>query len=75
MKSESIERLQGMRNVGRITAERLYSLGIESPDDMLRADPEQLYERLKALSGGKLDPCVLYQFRGAIQDRPWWECK
>ncbi len=32
-------------------------------------------EKLKAKSGGKLDRCVLYQFRGAKLGKPWWTCK
>ncbi|GBE17694.1 pathogenicity locus [archaeon BMS3Abin16] len=74
-KSESIRRLQTLRNIGRITAEKLYSIGVKTPEQMGRSDPEELYERLNMISGGEVDRCVLYQFRGAVFDLPWPECK
>ncbi|NQT47674.1 MAG: DNA polymerase IV, partial [Chloroflexi bacterium] len=33
-KAEAIKRLQSLCNVGPVTAERLYSLGIETPEQM-----------------------------------------
>lgn len=74
-KDESIKKLQSLRNVGRKTAEELYSLGIKTPEQVKSSDPEKLYEKLRKRKGGKLDRCVLYQFRGAVEDRPWPECK
>jgi len=74
-KSESIKGLQSLRNIGPKTAERLYSLGIKTPGQMRKSDPEKLYERLRNKEGGRLDRCVLYQFQGAVRDIPWWECK
>ncbi len=74
-KSESIRRLQTLRNIGPTTAEKLYSIGIKTPEQMRKSDPEELYERLNMISGGKVDRCVLYQFRGAVFDLPWPQCK
>jgi hypothetical protein len=74
-KAEALKRLQSLRNIGPVTAEDLYSIGIETPEHMKRSDPEELYETLKNAAGGKLDKCVLYQLRGAVLDRPWWDCK
>ncbi|MFQ5975523.1 MAG: helix-hairpin-helix domain-containing protein [Candidatus Hydrothermarchaeales archaeon] len=74
-KSESIKCLQTLRNIGPTTAEKLYSLGIKTPEQMRKSDPEELYERLNMISGGKVDRCVLYQFRGAVFDLPWPRCK
>jgi len=74
-KPESIKRLQTLRNIGPATAERLYSIGIKTPEDLKRSDPEKLYDRLRKKAGGRLDRCVLYQFQGAVRDVPWWECK
>ncbi len=73
-KKESLERLQTLCNVGPITARKLYGLGIKTPEQMKRADPEKLYEKLKRKCGGKLDRCVLYQFRGAKTGKPWPKC-
>jgi len=74
-KPESIKKLQTLRNIGPAMAERLYSIGIKTPEQMMNSDPEKLYERLRRKAGGKLDKCVLYVFQGAIHDVPWWECK
>ena len=74
-KAEALKRLQSLRNIGPVTAENLYSIGIETPEQMKRSDPEELYETLKNAAGGKLDKCVLYQLRGAVLDLPWWDCK
>ncbi|HUV03101.1 MAG TPA: helix-hairpin-helix domain-containing protein [Desulfobacteria bacterium] len=74
-KAAALKRLQSLRNIGPVTAERLYSIGIETPEHMTRSDPEELYETLKNAAGGKLDKCVLYQLRGAVLDLPWWDCK
>ena len=74
-KSEDIRRLQSVINIGKVTAEELYSVGIKTPEQLKKTDPERLYEKLKKKHGGKLDRCVLYQFRGAILGVSWWKCK
>jgi len=73
-KSEVIKSLQTLRNIGPATANRIYEIGIETPGQMARSDPQEIYERLKEKAGGKLDRCVLYQIQGAVLDIPWWEC-
>ena len=75
MKSKSLKDLESMKNIGKITAKRLYSLGVRSSKDMKNSNPKELYEKLKRKQGGKLDKCVLYQFRGAKLDKFWWKCK
>lgn len=74
-KLEAIKHLQSLRNIGRVTAERLYSIGIKTPKQMKQSDPEVVYDRLRKKMGGRLDKCVLYQCRGAVLSIPWWECK
>lgn len=74
-KENSLQDLQSVRNIGPVAAAELYSLGIKSSQQLKISDPEELYERLKKKKGGRLDRCVLYQFRGAIRDMPWPECK
>lgn len=71
----AMEDLQILRNIGPATAERLYSIGIKTSEQMKLSDPEELYEKLKKKEGGILDKCVLYQLRGAILDVPWPKCK
>jgi len=74
-RSEAIKRLQTLRNIGPATAEKLYSIGVETPEQLKRCNPEILYEKLRYKAGGKLDKCVLYQLQGAVLDIPWPECK
>ena len=74
-KEDSSKSLQTLRNIGPVTAERLYSIGIETPEQMKKSEPVELYEKLKYKNGGKLDRCVLYQLQGAVLDIPWPLCK
>ena len=74
-KKIAIKHLQELRNVGEATAEKLYAIGIKTPEQMMRSDPQEVYQKLKESAGGKLDRCVLYQMQGAVLDIPWWECK
>lgn len=74
-KKECLRGLQTLRNIGPKTAEELYGIGIRTPAQVINTNPEELYERLKRRNGGRLDRCVLYQFRGAKLGRPWPECK
>ena len=73
-KTEATKRLQSLRNIGPKMAEKLYLLGIKTPEQMMRSDPERLFEQLQVIDDN-VDPCELYVFRGAILDIPWWECK
>jgi len=34
--------------------------------DLAGRDPQELYERLEGLDGGRVDRCVLYVFRAAV---------
>jgi len=74
-KKDSLKSLQTLRNIGPVTAEELYSIGIKTPEQLKKSDPEGLYEKLKYKNGGKLDRCVLYQLQGAVLDVPWPLCK
>ena len=69
-KKDSLKSLQTLRNIGPVTAEELYSIGIKTPEQLKKSDPEELYEKLKYKNGGKLDRCVLYQLQGAVLDIP-----
>lgn len=73
-KSEAIKRLQILRNIGPKMAEKLYALGIKTPEQMKKSDPEELFKQLQTIDD-KVDPCELYAFRGAISNIPWWKCK
>ncbi|MFQ6082263.1 MAG: helix-hairpin-helix domain-containing protein [Candidatus Aminicenantia bacterium] len=71
---EIIKNLQTLPNIGPVMAEKLYLLGIKTPEQMKKSNPEELYERLQDIEG-KVDRCVLYIFRGAILNVSWWKCK
>ena len=53
--------LQSLRNIGPVTAEALYSIGIKTPEQFRQSDPEELYEefvnrqRKWATSGTKVN--------------------
>ncbi|NUN11544.1 TfoX/Sxy family DNA transformation protein [Candidatus Micrarchaeota archaeon] len=74
-KKESLKDLQSLMNIGESISEDLYSLGIRSASEFMTKDPEKLYAELKKKSGGKLDKCVLYTFKGAKLNKKWWLCK
>ncbi len=74
-KKKAIENLQSLRNIGPVTAERLYAIGITTPEQLKKFAPEKLYERLKTKEKGTLDRCVLYKLKGAKLDLPWTLCK
>lgn len=77
--------LQALPGVGPSIAADLRRLGVRSPRDLRRRDPERLYARLCELTGERQDPCVLYVFRCAVYaartERPrpellrWWNWK
>ena len=48
-KLESLTQLQTPRNVGVATAERLYSIGIRTPEQLKKSDPKELYELSKMM--------------------------
>ena len=61
-------------------------LGFAAPADLVGQDPQQLYDRLCAISGQQQDRCVLYVFRCAVwvaenpnspctELRNWWAWK
>ncbi len=74
-RSEGIKSLQSLRNIGPVIAAKLYAIGVNTPEQLKRAEPEELYGKLKMRAGGKLDRCVLYVLRGAVLDIPWPQCK
>ncbi len=67
--------LQSLINIGPATAKRLCSIGVTTPLQLKKSNPEKVYEKLKQKDGGVLDICVLYVLRGAILNTPWWTCK
>ncbi|UCC71940.1 MAG: helix-hairpin-helix domain-containing protein [Gemmatimonadota bacterium] len=58
--------LQQIPGVGPSIARDLHDLGVRRVEDLRGADPDRLYQRLGALRGSRIDPCVLYVFRCAV---------
>jgi hypothetical protein len=58
--------LRTIPGIGPAMARDLWDLGIRSIGDLAAQDPEEMFERLRAMAGGKMDRCVLYVFRSAV---------
>jgi hypothetical protein len=84
-KAATLRDLQQLPGVGPRVAGDLYALGIRAPEDLVGRDPDALYEHLCELQGTRVDRCMLYVFRCAVNyatRRPrdpelckWWNWK
>lgn len=65
-------------NIGPAMAGDFVALGYTSPQQLVHADPYELYQRLCVHSGVRQDPCVLDVFMSVTRflsgepPRPWW---
>ncbi len=66
MKTAALRELQQIPGVGKSIAGDLYGLGIHSVKELRRKSPEELYLKLSAKQGTRIDRCVLYVFRSAV---------
>ena len=66
MKQTSLKQLQEIPGVGKSIAQDLWELGIRCVADLKGRDPEKLYEKRCVQVGTRIDPCLLYVFRGAV---------
>ena len=66
LKRQSLMRLQEIPGVGKSISEDLWELGIRRVADLKGKDPEKMYEKRCAQVGTRIDPCLLYVFRGAV---------
>ncbi len=70
--------LRALRNIGPAMQRDLYLLGVRSPAQLARHDPDRLYLRLQRITGQRHDPCVWDTFAAAIHQArtgealPWW---
>jgi hypothetical protein len=58
--------LQSLPSIGPSLARDLKELGFRAPSDLHGQDPEKMFEDLCELRGQKIDRCVLYSFRCAV---------
>ena len=63
---DSLRDFQRIPGIGPSMAEDLRRLGYHSVAELQSEEPEAMYQRLCALSGGHVDRCVLYVFRCAV---------
>lgn len=85
VKKIGLKRLREIPGVGPKIANDLWQLGFKQPGELVGQDPEELYARLCAWQGIKVDRCMLYVFRCAVyyasnlEPEPdllkWWNWK
>jgi len=74
----SLVALTDLPNISKASAADLRLLGYEQPQDLIGADPLEMYQRLCSVTGAKHDLCVLDVFisitRFMAGDPPevWW---
>ena len=75
---ESLQALTDLPNIGPAGAGDLRLLGYQTPNDLVGADPVEMYERLCTATGTYHDPCVLdvfmsvTHFMSGEEPHPWW---
>ena len=77
--------LQSLPSIGPSLARDLVDLGFRASSDLRGRDPEKMYADLCELRGERIDRCVLYSFRCAVNAvdsddgdpelRKWWNWK
>ncbi|NDU77158.1 mitomycin resistance protein [Actinomadura sp. DSM 109109] len=70
--------LSQLANVGPAVAAYFDRIGITTTAQLQGQDPVELYERMSAAYGRRLDPCLLDTVMSAVDQaeggpaRPWW---
>lgn len=78
MTSQNGSDLTTLVNVGRSVAGHFERIGITRIAQLVNQDPVELYERMSAAFGERLDPCLLDTVMSAVDQadgrpaRPWW---
>ncbi|GAA1233341.1 helix-hairpin-helix domain-containing protein [Pseudonocardia alaniniphila] len=78
MTSNEESELTALVNVGHSVAGYFERIGITRIAQLAGQDPIELYERMSAASGERLDPCLLDTVMSAVDQaegrpgRPWW---
>ena len=77
--------LEEIPSVGASIAQDLISMGITRVAQLKGRSPEALFKKLRDMTGGYQDPCVLYTFRCAVyyasnakhdpEKLKWWNWK
>jgi hypothetical protein len=73
-----VTQLIELTNVGRAIAGHFNRIGITNIEQLTGQDPIELYEKMSAAAGERLDPCLLDTVMSAVDQaeglpgRPWW---
>ncbi len=77
-----MRQLKDLAGIGPAFLEDFEQLGIHNVAQLARQEPEELYERLCAIKGTRIDVCALDTFRAAVaqardpdlppEQRQWW---
>jgi len=76
---DEAKRFDDLPNIGKEMAKDFARLGIETPKDLARQDPDEMFLRIGELTGDRHDPCVLDTYRAVVDfakggpSRPWWD--
>ena len=60
------DELQTIPGIGKTIAQDLRDLKILKVADLKGKNPQRLYEKMCAIQGQKIDPCMLYTLRCAV---------
>jgi hypothetical protein len=63
---ETVANLDALPNIGKSISMDLASIGIMNPQQLVGADPFDLYDRLCDQKSAAVDPCVIDVFMSAI---------
>lgn len=73
-----VQRFTDLPNIGRAAANDFKLLGFSTPEQLVGADPLELYHSLCVATGTRQDPCVMdvfmsvTSFLGGGPPEPWW---
>ena len=73
MAAKKDESVQSLVNIGKVTAQKLAVIGIETKEQFLARDPYDIFDQLLEQVDSSLCRCALAQLVGAKQGKPWHE--
>ena len=85
MRNRTGDPLQSLAGIGPSLSRVLQDIGFREPADLHGGDPEKMFVDLCEMRGEKIDRCVLYTFRCAVNEvtssekdpelLKWWNWK
>ena len=69
-----MKKLEDLQNIGKTLAQKLRSIGVNTPDDLKKMGPVKAYKKLQAKVPQRLPVCYnLYSLEGALRGIHWNE--